>query len=145
MGTSIGGAISDAVKSGINGVLSMIENTINKGVGIINGAIGLINKIPGVSVPTIAKVSLPRLARGGIAYGATTAIIGEAGKEAVLPLERNTEWMDTLAKRLSVQGGNGSAVPVILQIILGNRKLTEYFIKDINQITRENGVCPIHV
>ena len=46
LGTHIGDAISGAVKSGINGVISMVENAINRAISIINGAIGLVNKIP---------------------------------------------------------------------------------------------------
>ena len=46
-------------------------------------------------------LSIPKLARGGIVNQPTQAIIGEAGKEAVLPLENNTEWMDTLAQKIA--------------------------------------------
>jgi len=49
----------------------------------------------------LSKVSLPRLANGGITTGATLAEIGEAGREAVLPLENNTGWMDELAGKLA--------------------------------------------
>lgn len=40
-------------------------------------------------------------ARGGILDGATLIGAGEAGKEALLPLERNTQWMDTLADKIN--------------------------------------------
>ena len=66
LGTSIGDAISGAVKSGINGVLSMIEKTINSAISLINGAIGIINKIPNVNVKKISKLSIPRLAEGDV-------------------------------------------------------------------------------
>lgn len=39
-------------------------------------------------------------ATGGIVNRATHALIGEAGREAVLPLENNTGWMDELASAL---------------------------------------------
>ena len=97
LGTSIGDAISNAVKSGINGVISLIERTINKAISLINGAIKLINLLPGVNVGYVKKLSMPRLAQGGIVDSATIAMIGEQGKEAVVPLENNTEWMDKLA------------------------------------------------
>ncbi len=42
-----------------------------------------------------------QLATGGIVTAPTTALIGEAGREVVLPLESNTEWMDALADRIS--------------------------------------------
>lgn len=44
---------------------------------------------------------LPALATGGITTRPTTALIGEAGREAVLPLENNTEWMDVLANKIA--------------------------------------------
>ncbi|MCM1192026.1 MAG: hypothetical protein NC123_16785 [Butyrivibrio sp.] len=48
----------------------------------------------------IEPLSLPRLATGGIVTSSVLANIGEAGREAVLPLENNTEWMDMLADRI---------------------------------------------
>ena len=107
LGSSLSDAIGGAVKSGLNGVLSMIESTINNGIGLINGAIGLINKLPGVSVGTIGELSLPRLAKGGIVDNATTAIIGEDGREAVIPLERNTKWIDVMASKLASKLSSG--------------------------------------
>lgn len=107
LGSSLSDAIGGAVKSGLNGVLSMIENTINNGIGLINGAIGLINALPGVNVGTIGELSLPRLAKGGIVDNATTAIIGEDGREAVIPLERNTKWIDVMASKLASKLSSG--------------------------------------
>lgn len=52
----------------------------------------------------LPRISIPKLATGGIATSPTTALIGEAGKEAVLPLENNTEWMNTLAERINGEG-----------------------------------------
>lgn len=101
IGTNIASAISGAVKSGINGVISSIERTINVGIGLINGAIGLINKIPGVSIGKLNKLSLPRLAKGGIVDSPTVAEIGENGREAIIPLENNTGWLREVARGLN--------------------------------------------
>jgi SLT domain-containing protein len=101
LGTSIASAISGAVKSGINRVISLIQNTINNAIGLINGAIGLINKLPGVSVSKINTLSLPRLAKGGIVDSPTLAEVGEQGREAIIPLENNKEWIKELAAELS--------------------------------------------
>ena len=65
-GTKMGDAIGDAVKSGINSVLNLVERTINKAINLINGAIDLINLIPGVSVGKIGHITLPRLAQGAV-------------------------------------------------------------------------------
>ena len=101
IGTNISNAISSSVKSGLNGVISSIEGVINTGVNLINGAITLINKIPGVSVGKLGKLSLPRLAKGGVVDEPTLAQIGEDGAEAVIPLERNTGWIDRLAGKIA--------------------------------------------
>lgn len=50
--------------------------------------------------------SLPSLgvqwyARGGIVDGATLIGAGEAGKEAIVPLERNTQWVGMVARELA--------------------------------------------
>lgn len=43
-------------------------------------------------------------AKGGIIDGASLIGAGEAGREALLPLDRNTEWMDDLADKIGVSG-----------------------------------------
>lgn len=101
LGTNIGDAIGGAVKSGINSVIGLVEGTINNAIKLINGAIGLINKLPGVNVGKINNLSLPRLAKGGVVNGATIAEIGEAGAEAVVPLENNTQWITKVAEQMA--------------------------------------------
>ena len=51
---------------------------------------------------------IPALATGGIVTRSTIANIGEAGAEAVLPLERNTQWMDNLANKIASRMGNSN-------------------------------------
>lgn len=101
---NFGNFIGDIFRGAINGVLSFIENFINGPIDLLNGFIGVINDAfgwIGVNLGYIDRVQLPRLAMGGIALSATTAIIGEQGKEAVLPLENNTDnWAGLLASTL---------------------------------------------
>lgn len=90
----------------LNTFIEGFENTINRVVDRIN-SIEITNPFTGDEIwsPSMSRVSfgrVPKLARGGIAYQPTQAIIGEAGREAVLPLENNTEWMDDLAERISL-------------------------------------------
>lgn len=110
IGSSIGSAISDTVKSGINGVLSTIESVINGGINMLNGAIDLINKIPGVNIGHIGKLSLPRLAQGGVLNGAQMVIAGEAGPEAIIPLDKLFAQMDRMAAQIT--GGVGGGVTI---------------------------------
>jgi hypothetical protein len=67
---------------------------------LINGAIRLINKIPGVSIGRLGRLSLPRLAKGGVVDDPTVAEIGENGAEAIVPLENNTKWIKRVASEL---------------------------------------------
>jgi len=43
---------------------------------------------------------IPLLAKGGVIDKATLAMLGESGKEAVVPLEKNTGWIRSLSKEL---------------------------------------------
>ena len=104
IGQNIANAIGGAVKSGINGVINMIEGTINTAINLINGAIRLINMIPGVGIGELGHVKLPRLAKGGVLdNGARTVIAGENGAEAIVPLEKNTKWISLVANQLQKQ------------------------------------------
>lgn len=99
-----GNFIGGIFKGAINGVLSFIENIINGPIDILNGFIGAINDAfgwIGVNLGKIDRVNLPRLATGGVVTNTTIAMIGEAGDEAVLPLDNNTEWAGTLADILT--------------------------------------------
>lgn len=98
VGTKIGEAFSGAFKTVVNHVFEFIENRINGFIDMLNGAIKIINKIPGVDVSTVSPLSLPRLAKGGIAYGPTAAIIGDnpnarKDPEIVTPLSKLKEMM----------------------------------------------------
>lgn len=98
LGTAIGDAISGAVKSGINKVISGAESAINKGIRLINSAIGVINKLPGVNIGKISTVSFPRLAQGGVLKKGQVGLLEGSGAEAVVPLERNKQWIHAVAK-----------------------------------------------
>ena len=73
------------------------------GLNPIYGSVmaGLLTAIGAAQISNVASQQYtPALATGGIVSAPTTALIGEAGKEAVLPLEQNTDWMDELAYRI---------------------------------------------
>jgi len=101
IGTSIGTAMGNAVKKGMNGALSKVEGAINKGIGLINSAIRLANKLPGINVGTVGKISLPRLARGGVLEKGQVGLLEGTGAEAVVPLEHNRAWLSRVAEDLN--------------------------------------------
>lgn len=127
IGSSIGNAIGEAFKKVVNSILNFAENTINKFIKGINGAIDLINKIPGVSIPTLNLLTIPKLAKGGIVNNVgkgVPLIAGEAGAEAILPLENNTGWMDILAEKIN--GGNSGSVTI--PVYLDGKLIAKYII-----------------
>lgn len=62
-------------------------------------AAGALAKFLGISA--IPHLSVAWYAKGGIVDGATLIGAGEAGKEAIVPLERNTQWVNMVAQELS--------------------------------------------
>lgn len=106
--------ILDTIKSGfrekINSIISFVENMANSVVTGVNKVLEALNSV-GFDMPdwlgggtfhpnlqTLSTISIPRLANGGITTGSTLANIGEAGREAVLPLENNLSYMKPLAE-----------------------------------------------
>jgi uncharacterized membrane protein YjjP (DUF1212 family) len=90
----------------INGILGAFESVVNGAIMMVNGIIRAYNAIPiapdintiaHVNLPSIggnsatqaaSRMNLPRMAEGGIVSSPTLALIGEAGPEAVVPLNR---------------------------------------------------------
>ena len=114
--TNIFNGIWSTIKGVINSILGGIEGMANGVIKGINKVIGAMNglkfdvpdwvpvmggKTFGFDIKELSEVKIPRLANGGITTGSTLANIGEAGREAVLPLENNTGWMDDLANKLA--------------------------------------------
>ena len=113
VGKKIGDAVGGAFKATINAVLDHVEERLNSIPNAINGAIDLLNALPGVSISPMDTISLPRLAQGGIIDKATLAQIGENGREAVIPLEKNKAGLREIARLLQgeMKGAAGSGAP----------------------------------
>ena len=135
VGTKIGGAISGAVSTAVGWIVEKAAGLINGLAKGVNVAIDIINAIPGVKIAKISMIEIPKLATGGITTGPTTALIGEAGREAVLPLENNTEWMNELADRIAERNG----APSNIVLMLDGKELGHATINSINNITRQTG------
>lgn len=134
IGTKVGDAIGGAFKSAINAVLQTVEDAINAVPDAINGALDVINKIPGVNISHMGYVELPRLAKGGIVDKSMLANIGEAGKEAVIPLEKNKAGLKEIARLLAnempaingVSGKGGDTVYNFTQNNTSPKALSRY-------------------
>lgn len=126
---SIFNGIWNGIKGTINSIIGGVEKMANGVIDALNGMINALNSlkfdvpdwVPGIggktfglNISTIGNISIPRLAKGGVIDRATIAMIGEAGKEAVVPLENNTGWIDKLAARI------GEIISVNLMNIIGD-------------------------
>lgn len=145
--------IFSGIFNGIVGVvkwpLNLIIDMVNAAISGINTMIKTINKVPGVSIPTIGKI--PKLAKGGIVDAPTIAMVGEAGKEAVMPLENNTGWITDLAnkvaERLPSQSStnNNNEQPINFTIQVGQTTLGKIVIDSINKVQRQAGTNLIRI
>ena len=123
--------IWDAIKGILKGVVNVIIDVINamiSGINKVNFTVPdwvpvLGGKHVGLNIPKI-----PKLARGGVVDEPTVAQIGEAGKEAVMPLERNTGWIDQLAEKIGNKIGGGNT-PIKLTVNLGEDTIFDKFVE----------------
>ena len=128
---SSGGKVFDGIKDGIASTFKTIVNGLISGINRViavpfNSINGLLNTVRGISVLGISPFKnlwgynplsvpqIPMLARGAIVNRpgkGVPAIVGEAGREAVLPLDNHTEWMDILADKI---GGGTITIPIYI-------------------------------
>ena len=133
-----GKGIGNALINAINGMLGFIQDFLNGPINAINGALSALNQIPGVNIGQLSTITIgriPALAAGGLVTSPTTALIGEAGPEAVIPLRNTNSWAKAIATALSeefasdeLSGGRTVNIYMTNQI---NNKL------DINEVSQE--------
>lgn len=96
----------------IIGALNVMINALNVLISPARALIIAFGKVTGknwnmsnIKIPSIPKV---RLAKGAIVNNPRRGVdvnVGENGAEMMLPLENNTEWMDTLADKIASRTG----------------------------------------
>lgn len=150
-----------------NTISEKIEGAKNKVKGVIDTIKGFFNfkiewpKVPmpkfgitpnGWKVGDLLKGVIPKLsikwnAEGGVfdkptlfGYGNSLQGIGENGAEAVVPLEKNTQWLDKIADRLAAKQG---AVPIVLNV--DGKVFAQTSINSINQLTRQTGTLGLNL
>ena len=130
---NIFGTVGGIVKAPINGIISGVNSVLTK----IN-SITIPDWVPFVGGAHTNFGMIPLLASGGVANGATQAIIGEAGREVVLPLERNTgNWSGLLAealeKEMEEDGNLGSPQPAVINLYLDGQQVEQVILQDIRR------------
>lgn len=133
----------DLAKIPLNLLIGIINNFIIGAENAINALIGALNKISvkipswvpelggksfGVSLGKVNFSTIQYLAKGGIVDRATLSVIGEAGREAVVPLENNTGWMnvisDAVVSKMNITGIIGAINSLSNKIGNGNIYIT---------------------
>ena len=128
--SSVLNGIKSTVSSVFNGIKSTISSVMNSAWSIVSGAVSKLKNafnfkwsLPSLKLPHISvtggeapfgiagKGSLPKFAiswykEGGVFNKPSVIGVGEAGTEAVMPLENNTEWIGTLANMITSNMGS---------------------------------------
>lgn len=96
------GVVFEGVKFVFNKVIDKINDFINS----LNSGLGF--SFFGIDIDPPDLPSIPRLARGGIVSQPTTALIGERGPEAVIPLSRAGGNLGQTNINVTVNAGMGT-------------------------------------
>jgi len=113
IGTVAGNMIGGTIRGVVNGIIGMVQNGLNSFISMINGAAGIINKIPGVHIPGIPHVGLPRLAFGAKNYAGGVTLVGERGPELVnLPKGADVYTATQTANAFRNSRGGGGGVTI---------------------------------
>jgi len=152
------GGMRDGWSNAWTGMKQAFSGIINRIIGGINNMIGGLNNfrvdLPawmgggsfGFNIPLIPEV--PALAKGGIVSAPTLALVGERGREAVLPLENNTGWMADLANMLAEtlvanQAYGRSQGDAAVNLYLDGRRVAEGIIDNLYEEAARRDLRPI--
>ena len=144
------GEIKSGITEKIEGAKDAVKNAIEKIKGFFDFKWELPKiKLPHFSIsgkfslnpPQIPKFSVSWYKLGGVfdkatlfPYGGSIGGLGEDGAEAVVPLEKNTQWLDRIAEKLA---SKQSSTPVILQV--DGKTWAKTTIKTVNELTKQTG------
>ena len=139
--------IFESIVSGLSHIFKAPLNFMIDGINKFLSGIGKIkipDWVPGVGGKGFSAPKIPRLAKGGIVSASTIANIGEAGTEAVIPLQRNTQGLDMIAEkiseRLSLSQNDGTGATYVIKLVLDDgRVITKMVIDNIKDYEARTG------
>ena len=156
-----------AVSNILNNIKEKFSSIMENAKSIVSGAIekikGFFNfkwelpkiKLPHFSIsgkfslnpPQIPHFSVDWYKLGGVfdkptlfAYGNRLGGLGEDGAEAIVPLEKNTKWIEKLAESLTAKQGRQ---PIILQV--DGKTFARASVDSINSLTKQTGKFPFQL
>ena len=139
--------IFEGIVSGLEHIFKAPLNFMIDGINKFLSGIGKVkipDWVPGVGGKGFSIPRIPRLAKGGIVSASTIANIGEAGTEAVIPLQRNTQGLDMIAEkiseRLSLSQNDGQGATYVIKLVLDDgRVITKMVIDNIKDYEARTG------
>lgn len=165
---NVASSIKTAVKNAFNNVVNSISGAMEKAREKVRSAIDKIRsffnfswslpklKMPSISISgkfSLSPLQVPKFRiswnkLGGVfdnptlfGYGGSLQGLGEDGAEAVVPLEKNTQWMDRLATMLNEK--MGGTKPVVLEV--DGKVFAQTAISTINNQTRQTGKLALNL
>jgi phage-related protein len=142
VGTAISNFIGGAVKSVVNSVLYTIEKSINNFIKMLNLAIKIINKIPGVNITSVKELKIPRLEKGmdfvpKDFYGPVFLDYGER----VLTKQENREYSQQQGVFNSATNGmnNNTSFSPTFVIQVGSKEVARTVLNDLQDMAKSNG------
>ena len=85
----------------------------------------------------------PAPKKGGVLKKGQVGLLEGKGAEAVVPLERNTQWISKVAAMMvQMLGSSGQAVNVTIPVYVGGKHLSTVVLDDVNQ-TEKKGRDPV--
>lgn len=149
----------DEIKSGISEKINSAKDTVKSAIDKMKGFFNFSWSLPKIKMPHISisgsfslnppsapKFSISWNKLGGVFdsptlfnYGGSLQGIGEDGAEAVVPLEKNTKWLDRLATMLNEKQGGGH--PIVLQV--DGKTFAQISVDSINELTKQTGSLPL--
>lgn len=158
--TNIFNGIWNAIKSVINWILSGIEkmgNGVVNGINVVIRALNRLNfKMPdwlgggqfGFNIQTLNTISLPRLAKGNVAYSPLVAQFGEyagASHNPEITSPKSIMYETMLEALENSNSGNSGDRPIRVQVYWGTKNVVDEIIDGINEKTRQTGKTQIKV
>lgn len=147
--------VFNAIKSGITEKINAAKSAVGNAIEGIKGFFNFSWSLPKIKLPHFRitggfslmppkapSFSVSWYQRGGVfdtphlfGYGnGMLGGLGENGAEAVVPLEKNTQWLDKIAERLNAKAGNGN---IIMQV--DGKTFAQVAISSINNNTKQTG------
>jgi hypothetical protein len=152
VGETVVNFVSDLFKTVINAVLKSIEDKVNGFIRLLNKAIGIINKIPGVEISTIKEIKIPRLAEGGMVDTGQMFIAREAGPEMVgsignrTAVANNDQIVESVSQgvyRAVTQAMSQSGGNQVVEAKVNDKVLFEVVVSRNRQETIRTGYSPL--